>query len=63
MVQNANVHQLVAMKAYVLELDGKIQSVLEQNAHLQKRNAHYKEKYQDAISENREISDKFGIIV
>lgn len=37
------------MKAYVLELDGKIRSVLEQNEHMQKKYGYYKEKYQQII--------------
>ena len=62
-VQNANVHQLVAMKAFVLELDGKLQSIIDQNKHLQKRNSYYKNKCQDISVENKEISVKFNTMV
>lgn len=57
-MNNANVHQLIAMKAYVIELDNKLQTVAEQNEHLSKRYGQYKEKYQLVISENKQIVNK-----
>ena len=51
------------MKAFVLELDGKLQSVIDQNNHLQKRNSYYKSKYQELSMESKQISVKFNTMV
>ena len=58
LVNNANVHQLIAMKAYVIELDNKLQIVLGQNEHLNKKYAQYKDKYQQLATDNKKIINK-----
>ena len=63
MVSNANVHQLIAMKAYILELDSKLQSLLEQNKHIQKKYLQYKEKYHHLHTENKQIIQKFNAML
>lgn len=58
LVNNANVHQLIAMKAYIIELDNKLQLVIEQNEHFHKKYSQYKDKYQQVIAENKQIISK-----
>ena len=41
-----NLHQLIAMKAYILELDTKLQSMASEHDHLHKKYQQYKERYQ-----------------
>jgi hypothetical protein len=52
------VHQLIALKAYVMELDNKLHVVIEQNEHLNKKYANFKDKYQQLASENKKIINK-----
>lgn len=46
-----NIHQLLALKAYVMELDGKIRELLNSNNYLTRKYKSYKEKYQNSIKE------------
>ncbi len=51
-------HQLIAMKAYVIELDNKLQIVIGENNHLNKKYAQYKDKYQQLVGDNKKIINK-----
>lgn len=58
MVNNANVHQLIAMKAYIIELDNKLQVVGEQSEHFHKKYGQYKDKYKLLLEDNKQILNK-----
>jgi hypothetical protein len=63
LVHNANVHQLIAMKAYVIELDNKLRVVGEHHEHLSKKYAAVKEKQQHLSVENKKIISRHQSMV
>ena len=48
--------QLIGMKAYIIELDGRIKELTHANAHMLKKYKHYKEKYQGALAQHKQLS-------
>jgi len=44
-IKNVSIHQLIALKAYILELDSKIKSLANENEYCNKKYRSYKEKY------------------
>ena len=62
-VKNAHVHQLVSMKAYVMEMDEKIEKLKIENEYYQKKYRSYKEKYAEMLNENKKLSNHHYEIV
>ena len=54
--------QLIALKAYIEELDSKLHPLIEENKRLHKKYLQYKEKYQEVYSENQETVDRFSSV-
>ncbi|CAM6006607.1 unnamed protein product [Sphagnum balticum] len=53
-LKEISIHQLVALKAYILELDGKLRDMLRSNDYLLKKYKSYKEKYQGVLREQKQ---------
>ncbi len=45
------IHQLIALKAYILELDSRLKELILSNGYLLKKYKSYKEKYQGSLKE------------
>ncbi len=52
-LKEINIHQLLALKAYIMELDSKIKELLSSNNYLTKKYKSYKEKYQNSLKEHK----------
>jgi hypothetical protein len=48
-MKNVSIHQLLALKAYVLELDAKVKSLVGSNEYSLKKYKSYKEKYANSL--------------
>ena len=48
-LKEVNIHQLLALKAYIMELDNKIKELVSSNSYLTKKYKSYKEKYQGSL--------------
>lgn len=48
------IHQLLALKAYIMELDSKLKELLLSNNYLLKKYKSYKEKYQASLKEHKQ---------
>ena len=48
-MKNVNIHQLIALKAYILELDAKLKQVVNENQYAVKKYKSYKEKFTQLI--------------
>jgi hypothetical protein len=48
------IHQLLALKAYIMELDSKLKELVNSNNYLTKKYKSYKEKYQTSIKEHKQ---------
>lgn len=48
------IHQLIALKAYILELDSRLKELILSNGYLLKKYKSYKEKYQASLKEGKQ---------
>ena len=48
-IQNVGIHQLIALKAYIMELDGRLKQVVNENEYASKKYRSYKEKCSQLI--------------
>lgn len=48
------IHQLIALKAYIMELDSRLKELLLSNGYLLKKYKSYKEKYQASLKESKQ---------
>lgn len=53
-MREINIHQFLALKAYIMELDAKIKELVGSNNYLTKKYKSYKEKYQNSLKEHRQ---------
>lgn len=53
-MREINIHQFLALKAYIMELDAKIKELVGSNTYLTKKYKSYKEKYQFSLKEYRQ---------
>ena len=53
-LREVGIHQLIALKAYILELDSRLKEMLLSNGYLLKKYKAYKEKYQGSLKENKQ---------
>ena len=44
-IKNVSIHQMIALKAYIMELDEKLRSLVSENEYSNKKYRSYKEKY------------------
>ena len=50
-MREVGIHQLIALKAYILELDSRLKELMLSNGYLLKKYKSYKEKYQGSLKE------------
>ena len=55
-MREVGIHQLLALKAYIMELDSKLKELLLSNNYLLKKYKSYKEKYQASLKEHKQYS-------
>jgi chromosome segregation ATPase len=53
-LREVGIHQLLALKAYIMELDSKLKELLLSNNYLLKKYKSYKEKYQTSLKEHKQ---------
>ena len=50
-IKNVSIHQMIALKAYIMELDGKLKSLLTENEYSTKKYKNYKDKYMGLLKD------------
>lgn len=50
-LKNVSIHQMIALKAYIMELDGKLKSLVTENEYSAKKYKNYKEKYMSLLKD------------
>lgn len=53
-MREVGIHQLLALKAYIMELDSRLKELLLSNGYLLKKYKSYKEKYQASLKEHKQ---------
>lgn len=48
-MKNVSIHQLMSLKGYIIELDGKLKSMVTENDFALKKYKSYKEKYLSSV--------------
>jgi hypothetical protein len=55
-LREVGIHQLIALKAYILELDSRLKELMLSNGYILKKYKSYKEKYQASLKENKQLA-------
>lgn len=50
-IKNVSIHQMIALKAYIMQLDGKLKSLLTENEYSTKKYKSYKDKYMGLLKD------------